>query len=172
MKKYFIFETQDECEQCKEVFAHFGSAVYYAQVLEHQIVNMLVVLRKAQHRVTSEDEFDALFNKKMANTLGQLITEIKHTYRLSDDDKNKLKKVLKARNFIVHDYFKEKVLLFETTKGRELMINDLIEFKNTVIKLDKRLVELAEKYNKRLGITKELVNTQMEQLKKEARERY
>ena len=172
MKEYFVFETKNESEQHKEVYAYFGLAVYWAQVLEHQIANMLVVSRIMQGQVVSEDEFDVLFTKKLANTLGQLINEITQTYKLSESDKKELKEVLDLRNFIVHDYFKEKIQLFVTTKGRELMINYFIEFRDKCSKIDKRLVDLASLYYQRLGITKEWINEQVEQIKKEAREKY
>jgi len=49
----------DEDEHVKEVYARFGLAVYYAQVLEHGLVNALVVLDlipNRRHLARSRDE--------------------------------------------------------------------------------------------------------------------
>lgn len=39
-----IVQSHDEDEHVKEVYARFGLAVYFAQVLEHGLVNALVIL--------------------------------------------------------------------------------------------------------------------------------
>jgi hypothetical protein len=52
----------DEDEHVKEVYARFESAVYYAQVLEHGLVNALVILDlipNRRHLVRSRDEWQA-----------------------------------------------------------------------------------------------------------------
>ena len=40
----FMLSDDREDEHVKEVYARFGLAVYYAQVLEHALVNAVVVL--------------------------------------------------------------------------------------------------------------------------------
>jgi len=107
----FSFSSKDDNEQHKEVYAYFGSAVYYAQVLEHQLTNMLVLIRVAKKSEVSITDIDNLFSKYFSNTMGNLIHELKETYKLSESELKELKEILKLRNYIIHDYFKKKIWL-------------------------------------------------------------
>jgi hypothetical protein len=42
----------DQGDQIRDTYAHFGLAMYMAQVLEHGLVNAMVIAR-AFHRLTS-----------------------------------------------------------------------------------------------------------------------
>ena len=43
--------------------------------------------------------------------MGNLIHELKETYKLSESELKELKEILKLRNYIIHDYFKKKIWL-------------------------------------------------------------
>ena len=46
----------NEDEHIREVYAHFGLAVYQAQVLEHGLVNAMVILKfPERNRITRAD---------------------------------------------------------------------------------------------------------------------
>jgi hypothetical protein len=162
-------EDYDESEHSKESFAYFGLAVYYSQVLEHQLVNMIVLLRRSQGVVPTEEDFEALYERKFSNTLGQLINEIKQLFQLHFEDIQELKEILKLRNFIVHDYFKEKINLTFTGSGRNDLINELDKFVIRVKLMDKRLMEISNELHQRLGITQEMLEDEVNIIKEEER---
>lgn len=93
-------EEFDENEHSKECYAHYGLAVFYSQVIEHQLVNMIVLLKKSQGVIPAEEEYEGLYDRKLSNTMGQLINEIKQVLHISNEDLLELKEVLKLRNYI------------------------------------------------------------------------
>src|ERR1700754_2012348 len=72
-----------EGEQHKRVFAYFGLASYMAQVLEHGIVNALILVHLIPtKRVELADEvwhlaYDSFSEEKFRLTMGQLKKELK-----------------------------------------------------------------------------------------------
>mgnify|MGYP007051731003 CR=1 FL=1 len=160
-------EEYDESEHSKECYAHFGLAVYYSQVLEHQLVNMLVLLKRTQGLLPTEDDFDTLYERKFSNTLGQLINEIKQVFELTDEELQEMKSILKTRNFIVHDFFKEKITLTFTRTGRNEIIEELRSFVNRVKIMDARLVELSSELLEKMGITQQMLDDEARMAKEE-----
>jgi hypothetical protein len=77
-------KTDGADEHVKTVYAHFGLAVYLAQVLEHGLVNALVCAelfpRHAGKTITKKEweaDFDAFMNQQFEQTLGRLIRGLK-----------------------------------------------------------------------------------------------
>jgi hypothetical protein len=84
--------VEDEDEQIKEVYARFGLAVYYAQVLEHGIATALLVLGlipTRRHLAPSvEDwakEVDAFMDRHFEDTMGRLISSLRSVTSLGDN---------------------------------------------------------------------------------------
>ncbi|MEX2416310.1 MAG: hypothetical protein WD424_09215 [Paenibacillaceae bacterium] len=166
-----ILEDYDENEHSKEGYAYFGLAVYYVQVLEHQLVNMIVLLRKTQGKILKENDLDVLYARKFSNTMGQLINEIKQLFDLHSDEMDELKEILKVRNFIVHDYFKERIALTVTRTGRNEIINEFQVFVDRIKRLDKKLEKYSNDLHVILGISQADIDIEISRLKKEERMR-
>ncbi|AZH30502.1 hypothetical protein [Paenibacillus sp. M-152] len=154
-------EEYKESEHSKECYAHFGLAVFYSQVLEHQLVNMIVLLKRSQGLVPTEDDFEALFERKFSITMGRLINEIKQVFELKDKDIDELEAILKLRNFIVHDFFKEKIELTFTKTGRNELIDELNSFVNRVKIMDNRLMEISSDLYRKSGITQQMIEDEV-----------
>src|SRR4051812_42107421 len=106
----------DENEHHKEVYAHFGLAVYMAQVLEHGIVNALVLsdlLPRKYGKVPSREDLAAEVDKYMddnfKDTLNKLIKSLKKVKTLPPELELHLDDSLKKRNFLIHHYFRERL---------------------------------------------------------------
>ncbi|MEI0740005.1 hypothetical protein VQ056_31050 [Paenibacillus sp. JTLBN-2024] len=84
-------------------------AVYYSQALEQQLVNLLMLMKVSQGKVPTEEDLADLYHQKLSNSLGQLVNEIQHHFPFSPDETTLLKEVWKQRNYIVHDYFCERI---------------------------------------------------------------
>ncbi|WP_440960846.1 hypothetical protein ACN6KS_26930 [Paenibacillus nitricinens] len=164
-----LHEIYDENEHSKESYAYFGLAVFYSQVLEHQLVNMIVLLKRSQGLLPTEGDFDALYERKFSNTMGQLINEIKQLYPIKPEELNELKEILKLRNFIVHDFFKEKINLTFTRNGRDQLIIECKEFVERVRTLDSQLVIYSKEILEKLGITEEILENEVKEIKEEER---
>ena len=67
----------DRNDIVRDTYAHYGLAMYQAQVLEHGIVNAMVYARLPdRHRIT-RGEIDAFMGRQFERTLGALLRELK-----------------------------------------------------------------------------------------------
>ena len=135
-----------EQQQSKELFSYFGLAVYYGQALEQQLVNLIMVMKLKDGKIPSEEDFADIYQRKLSNSLGQLVNEIRHHFSFSAEETEELLSIWKDRNYIVHDYFKERILQTFTETGRKTMIRELKQFKNRA----KRLEDKLQSYTKQL----------------------
>jgi len=160
-------EIYDDNEHSKDCYAHFGLAVYYSQVLEHQLVNMIMILKRSQGLLPTENDLDILYERKFSKTMGQLINEIKDIFELSVEELEALKAVLKQRNFIVHDFFKENITLTFTRTGRDKLIGELKEFVEKVRAIDSKLTIYSTRMLNELGITEEMLEEEKNTIREE-----
>lgn len=160
-----IQEERNQSKHSKEVFAYFGLAVYVSQVLEHQLASMIVLLKLSQGKVPTEQHFEELFERKFGSTLGQLVHEIKHTYSLTAAEIEELNEVWKQRNFIVHDFFKERIHDTFTEEGRNEIISELEQFRYRVQKLGQILEQYSHQFMQQIGVTEEMVASELSKVK-------
>lgn len=112
----------------REVYAHFGVAIYFCQVVETGLVNYLLLLRRATAAdELSETEIDELFVELFGNTLGRNINNVKRAlgehgeWILADQ----MTETLKLRNELVHHWMRTRALLQGTSETRLAMIEEL-----------------------------------------------
>lgn len=141
-----------ESEHSKELFAYFGLAVYYGQALEQQLTNLLLLTKLSQGKTPSEADLADLYQRKLGNTLGQLIKEIQHHFPFSEEETAQLQNVWKQRNYIVHDYFKERIQDTFTPAGRAHIIRELKRFKNNASRLEIKLQGYCTEMYAKLGL--------------------
>lgn len=133
-----------DSEHSKELFSYYGLAVYYSQALEQQLVNLLVLMKLSQGKISPEEELTNLYYKKLSSSLGQLVHEIQHNFDFTEEESELLNNIWKKRNYIVHDYFKERILETFTPEGRSQMIEELIEFKDQAQRLEHKLLSYTQ----------------------------
>lgn len=154
----------DEGEHIKEVYARFGLAVYYAQVLEHGLANALLILDlipNRRHLAISREQWgadvDAFMDQNFAATMGRLVRELRRVTDVPPDVEAQLKKALEDRNWLVHSYFRDRSDEFMSYRGRERMLQEIDEFRNRLVAADRRLEEITAPVRQRAGITDELL---------------
>ena len=113
-----------DSDHSKELFAYFGLAVYYSQALE-RTGESVDADQAFPGNVPSEEDFTQLYQRKLSDSLGQLVHEIQHYFPFSEEETLQLKEVWKRRNYIVHDYFKERIHETFSPAGRSRMIREL-----------------------------------------------
>lgn len=141
--------------QSRELFAYFGLAVYYSQALEQQMVNFIILIKVASGGMTSEAELKLHFDKKLSNSLGQLVREISHYFTFPPEEMELLKHIWKQRNYIVHDYFKQKIHATFSEKGRTEMIKELKYFCDDASKLQALLQQHTHDLYRKLDLNEE-----------------
>ena len=106
----------------RDTYAHFGLAIFKAQVLEHGVVNAMVVARMPDRNRFDRRDIDAFMDRQFEHTLGQLLYELKKYTSVPDDVSQILAGALSTRNWLAHDYFRERATDFVTDAGCHRMI--------------------------------------------------
>jgi hypothetical protein len=137
----------------RDTYAHFGLAIFKAQVLEHGIVNAMVVARMPDRHRISRSDIDAFMERQFENTLGQLLRELKKYTTVPKDISKVLAGALSTRNWLVHDYFRERAEEFVTDAGCQQMIAELEAAQRAFDLADERLSALVRPIRERFGVT-------------------
>ena len=152
-------------EHSKTVYAHFGLAMFLAQVLEHGLVNALVFIELLPARAGNpvprkqwEAEFESFFDRNFETTLGKMIRNLKAATTIPSDLETVLTAALTTRNFLAHNYFRERDTAFITEEGRDRMIKELQEAQALFTAADNRLTEATKAAREKFGFTDEYLN--------------
>ena len=159
---------QQESDHIRDVYAHFGLAVYLAQCVEQSIFQHLLFLDhfpKAIAEFTSKEAwvsaFDEFEARELSQTMGKLIRRIKEAGQPTDDIQVLLTQVLKQRNWLAHGYFADRAMDFTRESGREKMVIELEElqglFREAAGKIDALTMPVARRY----GLTEDALATLM-----------
>jgi hypothetical protein len=172
-----ILEADDEVDDhCRNVYAHFGTAVYFAQCLEHGLVNALVYLDLIPHHlrpVRSVDEWqrciDGFMDRQFENTLGQLIRRLGSVATVPADLTCKLTNALRLRNWLAHNYFRERATDWISREGRDRMLAELEECRTTFLEADRLLDATFKGVREKYGFTDERLQRAYDEMLSEAR---
>lgn len=166
-----MMTKNDEGEHVKEVYARFGLAVYYAQVLEHGLVNALVILDlipSRRHRARSSEEWgaevDAFMDRHFEATMGRMMKNLRDVTQVGADLENLLRDALKKRNWLVHDYFRERASEFMSSAGREQMLREVDECRDLFQAADQGLEGIVAPLRSKAGITDELLEREYQRM--------
>ena len=149
----------DPSEHVKEIYAHFGLAIYLAQVLEHGLVIALVYAdlmpnRKPHH---TRADFDLFMDKHFETTMGRMIQNFKKHVAVPTEFEQLLLDARTKRNFLAHHYFRERADDFMKEAGREKMILELKTAQELFERTDDTLSEVVRPLREKLGFTDEKV---------------
>lgn len=151
----------DSEELAKEVYAHFGLAIYFAQILEHGLVNALVYADLLQNRKPNQtvEDFDLFMDTNFEKTMGELIQSFKKHVSVPTEFDQLLLDVRTKRNFLAHRYFRARAKEFVTEGGSKRMIVELEAARDLFIRTDAALSEMFRPVREKLGITDEVIES-------------
>jgi hypothetical protein len=109
--------VMDRNDIVRDTYAHFGLALYQAQVLEHGIVNAMVYARLPDRHRIRRSEIDAFMGRQFEKTLGALLRELEKYVIVRPELAADLAKALRMRNHLAHEYFRERAATFMTNEG-------------------------------------------------------
>ena len=153
-----------DSEQVKDVFAHFGLAIFQAQALERQLAITLATKYGPGPTRISREQFDDILEGLFSRTLGQLVKELRKLANLSDDEVDQLQEALSKRNWLAHSYFWERAVEFLSESGRNVMIGELREAACSFETLDELFKSRTIEYGKSAGLTQQDLDRELERL--------
>lgn len=157
---------REEWEQ-REIYAKFGLAIYFCQVLEAGLVTYLVLLRRATEggKVATE-EIDELYVELFGNTLGRNISNARRL--LGERGQWVLDKqmtdALELRNELVHQWMRTRVLRQGTSENRLAMIEELDAARAKLEAADQLLEERTQTMMVKAGMPPNFVRENLERL--------
>ena len=157
-------EQNRESDEIKEVYAKFGLAMYFAQVLEHGIVNALVSLdlipNRRKHAPTPEEwsaTVDSFMSRHFEKTMGRMLRELRSVTLVPSDLEDLLRDALRRRNRLAHDFFREHAEDLITSSGRSAMLAGVDECRAVFEAADRRLDEVVAPMRRAVGLTDEVI---------------
>lgn len=162
---------QEESDQTRDVYAHFGLALYLAQCLEQSIFQHLLFVDHfpralAAHKTHEEwiGAFDAYEARELGQTLGKLIRRWKEVGQPTDVIEGKLKEALNYRNWLAHGYFADRATSFVTPQGREGMLDELRSMQAIFRDAAELIDEATRPIAQRFGLTEDVIEKLVSEL--------
>ena len=107
------------------MYAAYGLAMYHAQRLELAIVKLLLMFKISLDPDEGYGELQRAVTELFKKTMGVLKGQLPQTGIDLTSVKSILEAALKRRNFLAHEYFRERPL--RTREGHELMLEELAD---------------------------------------------
>jgi hypothetical protein len=142
----------------KEVYAFFGLASYYSQIIEQGILNITVALKLRENNIINPDTINKEFDCFEKKTLGYLIHEIKKEVPNNNNFEIELKKILGKRNYLAHSFYVNHDCNILEFDGRIKMIDELREIISLFKEFDKKMDKIMMRLWKKYGFTEDLRN--------------
>lgn len=157
-------DLDPESEQVREVYAHYGLAMYWAQCLEQSIFQHLLFFdhfpKAVKTHTTSENwakDFDRYEAQELGKTMGKLIRRLHEAGQPTDSIERALAKVLKSRNWLAHGYFADRAVEFTDPGGRESMIQELDELRDSFRACAEDLDAISMPAARKFGLTDDML---------------
>jgi hypothetical protein len=158
--------AREDWEQ-REIYAHFGLAIYFCQVVETGLVNYLLVLRRATAKEKSTvTEIDEVFTLLFGRTFGRNISSVKRilgehgSWILADQ----MGEALALRNELVHHWMRKRSLKQGTSENRNAMIDELQEAVAKLEAADHALGERTQLLMTKAGMPEDFVAIEHQRL--------
>lgn len=153
-----------ESYQIREVYAHFGLAMYQAQCLERTLAILMATVYGPGPENITRPQYETLLESYFQKTLGSLIHNLCKTMPIAADLESRLSQALNRRNWLAHNYFWERAPEFMRQQGREAMIEELREIADYFAEIDHELDMIVRQWGEKHGITEEVIQQQMGKL--------
>jgi hypothetical protein len=116
-------ELSPSQEEVREVFARFGRAYYFAEVLHRGLCNLYVAHQIPDSRMVTRYRLEEHFSLAFKMTLGQVWNAVTQHY--SRETQSVVASAIDRRNFLAHHFWYERAHLLSTSKGRCEMLKEL-----------------------------------------------
>ncbi|UTH73176.1 hypothetical protein [Chromobacterium sp. IIBBL 290-4] len=153
----------DKSDHIRDVYAHFGLAMYLAQCLEQSIFIHLMFFDFFPKNINTfkdpthwEQEFNKYESQELGKPMGRLIQKMKDAGQPTDEIKAMLSTALLQRNRLAHTYFSEQSFNFMSKDGRDEMISELESIQNQFRATMKIIDSTSEPLAHHYGLTEEI----------------
>ncbi len=146
----------DDCLH-KDVFAHFGRAYYYAEVVHRGLVNLAAFV--GADEFSTQGRFDERLAEHSRMTMGELVPLAKDLFPVAVHAS--LDWALTTRNHLAHGFWYERVHGFLSDAGMESMIEDLELMAEQFGSLNEILDRAVLEHARKQGVPEERITEAM-----------
>ena len=153
-----------EAEQSRDVYAHAGLALYWAQCFEMSLENFLVIhARLSDHSITLV-ELESYEEDVQRKTLGELLQEVRQRASFDSSAEKAIGDALQKRNYLAHRFFKDRAVDFLSADGKSRMVSELQDLQQCFQIADTVASAIAQATGKLLGVRDEMMEQEMKRL--------
>lgn len=139
----------------KEVFAWFGSAAYYAQCVEIElIIARLLPTHCGDNEPTAED-YQRIESEK--RTIGNLVEFLHQNGKLNKEEKTLFEICTKHRNFLFHEYWYHRSSFLMTPSGCQKLVTELQEISERFKRANEKAMAISRRIRAQAGISETVV---------------
>ena len=147
--------SDSEQEQYRDVFAHFGRAMYHAEMLERRLVASLAAARASGGPTVDVAAWDELWQPE---SLAPVVEVVRWLERFAEAPRGldaAVRPAMLARNLLAHGYFAGRMERHATVSGRRDMIAELDHIAESLRSMDVGLAWLTNRVESRLTVSDE-----------------
>ena len=144
-------DIEPDDHHTREMYARYGLAMYFAQVVEAGIKNALILAQFSSQNFATLDDFDESWALNFKVTMGKLLQRFEPF--LGDDNAlgEDLELALAMRNQLAHHFFWDHAADAVTVEGRDRMMNECVATIEFFQELERRLTVVAHRYSAAAG---------------------
>lgn len=153
----------DDCSN-NQLHALCGEALCWAQLLEQEILNGILLHAVARKTVMTRAQADDLINQRDKKPLRHKLDEVFQRVRTEPDLRPTFYEALEKRNFFVHKFFWDRFEELRTWEGRERLIVEVrgyAELFRGAYLFSRGITDL---YMKQTSITDQMLHQELERI--------
>jgi hypothetical protein len=135
-----------------DLFALYGRAAYYAQIIEYDLVSIWMLDSMTQGVCVTRADLARFQGKWSKRTLGRLLQPFEHSPLLRDSLKEFLEVLRKTRNRLVHDFFLTADADLRTRESRDKVVAVLNEMLDVLFKGHELFRDVLTTYANDFGV--------------------
>lgn len=151
--------ADSEMSDSKEVYAHFGLLMFQYSLLEHSLINLLMLHRsigdvkigKAVDQPSWANSMDEHYEFSRSLTFGNLIRHVVAVPRYKTFEPELLA-VKKQRDYFAHHFFRDEIALFGSSEGRWFLLERMTLARQRVEGAEENIKPEFNKRAKRIGL--------------------
>lgn len=168
-----IADLPDDGSRQKEVYSRYGLAMYWAQVFEEGMANLIVTvtayLSRTGNPLTSA-EIDELYEDLRAHTAGKLVNKVKEV--LDDPEHiDECRRAVMERNRLAHGFFRDHDQDFMTAAGMQRILEDADAARLLFQRADEGSTQMVRDTFALVGIGEDMIEAEFDALLRAAHER-
>jgi hypothetical protein len=150
-------------DHVKEVYARFGLAYFYAEVLHRGLCNLYCLSQVVPNGPVTRPRIEEHLRTAFETTLGQLLPRMESLLPLAL--LQKLTLAVERRNFIAHHFWYVRIHLMANLSGIDAMVAELSQDTELFRELDAAIEKISEPLHLRVGMTSEIFTAALNEIK-------